>query len=302
MLEPITPEDYPRLKPFYTRQKYRLCEYSLPLIIVWNNDEYRPYGTIDNESLVVAAEFIEQREKRHLLLPVSPVKEHTPEELKELAERLGFSTYWFVPEDYIQTYGKKRIAALFTIAEQKEFHDYIYRSEDLITLKGNKYSKKRNLINQFERNYLSDGRVKIEPIIPAVVNECLDFLEIWCEQVNCGIDQKHDLACEKQAAINALNHIDTLGMNGLLLRLDGEVRAFGIASQLTDQMGVLHFEKADAHVKGLYQYFDNQCASRLLSNYEFINKESDMNMPGLAKAKKSYYPVMIIKSYKLSLR
>lgn len=302
VLKPITPADYPRLKRFFEGQKYRLCEYSLPLIIVWNNTEYHPYGAIDGESLIIGAEFATQKENRHLILPLSPVKEHTPEELRDLAEKFGFQSFWFVTEDYINTYGKKRIGSFFTVAEQKGFNDYVYRAEDLIELKGNKYAKKRNLIHQFEKNYLSDGHVKIEPITPAAASECIEFIEKWCSQIKCDIDQELDLACEKQAAVNAINHIDKLGMNGLLLRVEGEVSAFGISSQLTENMGALHFEKADAAIKGLYQYFDNQCARQLFSRYEYINKESDMNMPGLAKAKKSYYPAMIIKSYMLTLK
>ncbi|MEW6673040.1 MAG: phosphatidylglycerol lysyltransferase domain-containing protein [Thermodesulfobacteriota bacterium] len=301
-LKPITPKDYPRLKRFFERQAYRLCEYSLPLIIVWSNDEYQPYGAIDDESLIIAAEFATQKENRHLILPISPVKEHTPEELCELAVKFGFESFWFVPEEYINTYGKKRINACFSVTEQKGFNDYVYRTDDLIALKGNKYAKKRNLIHQFERNYISNGHVKIEPMNPQVAPECIDFLEEWCEQNHCDADGELNLACEKQAALNAIEHIDRLGVKGLLLRLEDKVSAFGIASQLTANMGVLHFEKADANIKGLYQYFDNQCALQLLNRYEYINKESDMNMPGLAKAKKSYHPAMIIKSYVLTLK
>jgi len=302
MLKPITPADYPQLKRFFKGQQYRLCEYSLPLIIVWSNSEYQPYGAIDGDSLIIGAEFTTQIENRHLILPISPVKKHTPEELGELTEKFGFRSVWFVPEDYINAYGKKRIKSLFTVTEQKGFNDYVYRTDDLVELKGNKYAKKRNLIHQFERNYLSNGHVKIEPMVPRAASECLDFLEEWCEQNHCDADTDLDLACEKQATINAIQNIDRLGVSGLLLRLDGKVSAFGIASELTADMGVLHFEKADANIKGLYQYFDNQCARQLLNRYEYINKESDMNLPGLVKAKKSYHPAMMIKSYTLTLK
>ena len=67
-------------------------------------------------------------------------------------------------------------------------------------------------------------------------------------------------------------------------------------------MGVLHFEKALSNIKGLYQYFDSECAKRLFKGYKYINKESDMGDPGLAKSKKSYHPVMIVKSYKLIIK
>jgi hypothetical protein len=93
-----------------------------------------------------------------------------------------------------------------------------------------------------------------------------------------------------------------LDLNGIYLRVDGEISAFGIAAYLTKDMGVLHFEKAFTNIKGLYQYFDNLCAKTLFDGFQFINKESDMNIPGLAKVKKSYHPTMMVKSYKLVLR
>ena len=90
-------------------------------------------------------------------------------------------------------------------------------------------------------------------------------------------------------------------VNGILLRINGEVNAFAITSHLTDDMGVLQFEKALVKVKGLYQYLDNICAKNLLKGYKLTNKESDMSVPGLARAKKSYHPVMMVKSYKMTV-
>jgi hypothetical protein len=98
-----------------------------------------------------------------------------------------------------------------------------------------------------------------------------------------------------------IENISLLEVEGLLLRINGVVSAIAVASQLTDNMGLLCFEKAFARVKGLYQFFDNLSAKRLLNGYKYVNKESDMNVPGLAKAKKSYYPVMMFRAYKLTL-
>ena len=73
-LKQIEIEDYPKLKPYFKNPKYRLCEYSLPSILVWTNDEYQPYGAIDNGALVIGAEFVQQKENRHLMLPIGLVK------------------------------------------------------------------------------------------------------------------------------------------------------------------------------------------------------------------------------------
>jgi hypothetical protein len=298
----IVPSDFPKLKKFFLRQRYRLSVYSLPAIIAWQNRTFQPYAAVDSRSLIISGEFADRKDDRHLILPISSSKEFTPEKLRDFAVSLGFEKYWFVPEDYIQQYGKSVVEGFFKVREQKDFEDYIYAVDDLAHLKGNKYSKKRNLIHQFKRSYLYRGRVQIEDITPAFVPECIDFLDKWCAERDCDMDKDDILYCEYQAAINMIENIDLFEVRGILLRIDGEVSAFGIASRLTDDMGVLHFEKAFARVKGLYQYFDSECARRLFKGYTYINKESDMNIPGLARAKKSYHPIMTVKSYMLTVR
>lgn len=303
-LHPLTHEDYPALAPFFENQRHRLCAYSLPSLLSWSNDEYYPVGAVDGDALIVAAEFNREKEKRHLILPVSPRREYSPEALHALARKLDYSAYWFVTEDYLKQFDPKRVEALFTVREQEEYGDYVYRASDLAELKGNRYSKKRNLISQFSREYLQqEDRVLLSAITPEDAPECIRFLNDWCEERSCdAAAMKDDLACERQAALNAISHLEEYASRGLLLRIDGKVCAFGIGSYLTATMGVLHFEKALSRVKGLYQYFDRECARRLFKGMIFINKESDMNVPGLAKAKQSYYPVMRIKSFELVLK
>ncbi len=300
--KPIVPSDFPKLKKFFQQQRYRLCAYSLSSIIAWNSEEFQPYAAVDGKTLIVSSEFATHMENRHLILPVSLSKDYPPLQLHDLAVKLKFDKYWFVPEDYLLQYGKALVESFFEVKEQKNYEDYIYATDDLALLKGNKYSRKRNLIHQFERYYVDKGRVTIEKMVPSFLSECIDFLEKWCEECNCDIDEDEDLSCERQAAINTIENIDLFELDGLLLRIDGEINAFGIASHLTESMGVLNFEKAFSSIKGLYQYFDRECARRLFKGYSYINKESDMNLPGLAKVKKSYHPVMTVKSFMLTVR
>jgi hypothetical protein len=301
-LAPLMPDDYPRLKPFFAGRRHELCIYSLSSLLSWSNEAYHPCGAVDGDTLIIAAEFTTRKENRHLILPVNPRRDPPPERLKDYAQALGFGQYWFIPENYVAAHGLASIEKHFTITEQPEYEDYIYRTEDLAWLKGNRYSKKRNLVNQFTRDYVDRGVVALEPITAAVFTACADFLEEWCLQRGCERADDEDLACEKQAALNMLENIERYDVRGLLLRIEGEVLAFGIGMQLAADMGALHFEKADANEKGLYQYFDMMCARRLFPDCLFINKESDMGVPGLAKAKRSYHPVRRVKSYALQLR
>lgn len=298
----ISIKDYTRLRPFFDHQSYELCSYSLPSILSWRTDAYHPVATEVDGSLVVAAEYERQPGLRHLMLPVSGKKEWTPEALHALCCTTGFDNYWFVPEDWIQHWGEDRVAASFVVEEQTAYEDYVYNREDLSELKGRKYAKKRNLISQFERAH-DPASIDLSPITAADTDACQEFLERWCIERGCDRDPETDLACEKIAAANAIGLLDNTDFRGLMLRLDGEVVAFGIANKITDEMGALHFEKALGSVKGLYQFFDRECARQLFSDeIRFINKESDMDEPGLAKAKQSYYPARMIKSFKLTAK
>jgi len=296
---PVTLSDFNALKPYFDRQPHELCSYLLPSIIAWRGESFEAFQSLFDDELILSARV---KDHRCLFLPIAPLDRLAPHWLLDLSREAGISTFFPVPDHYLKHYGKKQVAALFHIEETPKHSDYVYRMEDLADLKGNKYSKKRNLINQFERKYLGDGRVTVAPITPADTEECLEFLEEWCLSNNCDGEERDDLACEKEAAKYTLKHLETFGSQGLLLRIDGEICAFGIGARLTQDMGVLNFEKAFSDIKGLYQYFDRECARRLFSGFQYINKENDMGEPGLRKAKKSYHPDRIVKAFQLVVR
>lgn len=299
---PISVADYSILKPFFVAQPYNLSVYSPASIIAWSNCILRAHYIIVDDVLFISGEAKQKPEDSHLILPISKNRLFSPEELYGFARELNFNQYWYVPGDYLDALRQHDLEKSFIIKEQMEFEDYVYLTEDLIHLKGNRYSKKRNLIHQFTRRYLRDNRVVVERITEEEVDECLQFLEIWCNQHACDVDQEISLACEKKAVIETLKHIGQLESKGILIRIDGAVSAFGIGSSLNESTATLNFEKAHSNIKGLYQYLDNECAKGLFSGYRYINKESDMNLPNLAESKQSYNPIMRVKSFALSLK
>ena len=297
----IEPHTFPVLSPYFRHQPYELCEFSLATLTVWANAEYRPQAAVDNSTLYIKGTFAKRRDLNHLMLPLSGSEEFPPERLRSLAEELGMKSFWFIPDCYIARYGKKRVADLFDIEEQTAYTDYVYLQEDLAQLRGNRYAKKRNLISQFLKNHPPE-LLQLEDISGSNAGSCLEFLEEWCSTRECNEDLEDSLTCERLAAEKMLNNIEIIGSKGILLRIRGKISAFGICSYLTDSMGILQFEKAFENIKGLYQFFDRECIRRLFSEYQYVNKESDMEVPGLAKSKKSYHPVKRIHSYQLNLR
>ena len=166
---------------------------------------------------------------------------YTPSELHRFARQLGYEQYWYVPGDYLETLDHSELEALFYLKSRRSLRITSISREDLIRLKGNKFSKKRNLINQFFREYMRHGRVSVENIHEEQIEECLQFLEIWCNEHACDVDQESNLACEKEALITTLNNIEQLESKGILVRVDGTVSAFGIGSRLNETTGNTQF-------------------------------------------------------------
>jgi hypothetical protein len=302
-MKPLTRKDYPLLKSFFERQPHRLSTYSLPSIIAWNGDCFQSYYEIvHGEVIVVTKKIRDNDNKGHLIMPIGGHGRPTPITLREMVMSTGCGRICFVPGDYLQEVGDSALHPYFDITEQKEYEDYLYRTQYLVELKGNLYAKKRNLIHQFTRVYVNDKRMAMGMITEKDVSQCLDFLEKWCDLRKCEKEQDENMTCEKSAVIEALHTIEELGWRGLCVRIDGEISAFAIMSHLTQDMGVLNFEKAYPHIKGLYQFLDNECAKELFHGYLFINKESDMGLTALAKSKKSYHPIEKLKSYCLTIK
>lgn len=301
-MKQVSIEDYPLLVPYFIDQPYRLSVYSLLSVIVWSGQKYTTSYTILDNAVVLGNEGSDHRD-RYLVLPVNSSGNFTPEYLHRLAVQLDYPEYWFVPGDYLDRFGTAAIEGMFVVTEQPEFEDYIYLTDDLALLKGNRFSKKRNLIHQFNKIYTDAGRVAVERLTSDHADESLQFLKKWCENhEGCEGPDYESLACEKRALTLALHAVDTLEGRGILIRIDGVINAIAIASRLNASTGVLNFEKAFSDVRGLYQFLDNECAKRLFDGYRFINKESDMGIPDLAHSKHSYHPVDRLKSYRLTVK
>lgn len=178
----------------------------------------------------------------------------------------------------------------FEAVECRHDFDYIYKSADLAELSGKKYHSKRNHIAKFTRRYPDWSYETIDDTNAA---ECIEMEEQWCAE--SGDDA--DLQTEKQIIIRALNDMQGYGLDGGLIRLDGKVIAFTIAEPLNENIYDIHFEKALREYAEAYTIINREYTSRLADRYEYINREEDLGLEGLRKAKLSYKPSILLKKY-----
>ena len=170
----------------------------------------------------------------------------------------------------------------------RDASDYIYRAEDLINLVGKKYHSKRNFISRFKSSY----NWSYEPLCVENIEEAKAFCEYWFEKYS---DENGEQ--EKNVALGALDNFESIGFEGGILRVDGRVIAFTAGEAINDEAYCVHIEKADTEYVGAYNALNQQFLINNCSNYKLINREEDMGIEGLRKAKESYNPAFIFEKY-----
>jgi hypothetical protein len=178
----------------------------------------------------------------------------------------------------------------FEFSTDRAFYDYIYNFEDLSELKGKKYHSKRNFINRFRMNDWC-----YEPITSRNICECADMNERWIKE--CLLVDK-ELVRESCVVNTGLENFFDLGFSGGLLRVCGEVAAFTFGEPVTDDTFVVHAEKAFARITGAYPAINNEFVNAACNGYCFINREEDMGLENLRKAKLSYRPAFLEEKFK----
>lgn len=183
----------------------------------------------------------------------------------------------------------------FRYSEEPEIFDYIYDSHALRTLEGRKYSKKRNHLNAFKKLYPDHT---FEEITDKNIAEVHQFVEYWCGQRNCDKMLDDSLLCEREAIHDALEAKESLDFTGGLIRIDGNVVAFTLGEMINADTVVIHVEKAFQEFRGLYPAINQEYLKHFWSDAKYVNREEDMGLPGLRKAKESYFPLYLLKKYK----
>jgi hypothetical protein len=178
------------------------------------------------------------------------------------------------------------------ITGDRDNYDYVYHSKDLIELKGRKYHSKKNHINSFLRNY---SNYQYIPLTTEWVSRCIETQIEWCKKKGCDDDPM--LKGERDAIIEVLTHWNELKLTGGLISIDGKVEAFSFGEQLNSDTAVIHVEKANPDIRGVYPVINQKFCENAWNHLVYINREEDMGLEGLRKAKESYCPVKMVEKF-----
>ncbi|HON39325.1 MAG: DUF2156 domain-containing protein [Desulfomonilia bacterium] len=179
------------------------------------------------------------------------------------------------------------------VNEVRDQWDYLYSVEDLVKLSGNRYHKKKNLLNQFKKRYNYEYR----DLTPDILERIIVMQERWCAWKDC--ESSELLAAENRVVVRLLRawHMLRDIMGGAVF-VDGEDAAFCIAERFSPDILIMHVEKGFTQYIGIYQAI-NQMFLAAHQEYRFVNRQQDLGEEGLRKAKLSYHPVDFVHKYRV---
>ncbi|WP_456064100.1 GNAT family N-acetyltransferase [Clostridium sp.] len=182
----------------------------------------------------------------------------------------------------------------YLVEEQVDSRDYLYNGDAMRSLAGKKLHKKKNRVNAFKREY--EGRYEYRRLCCSDSHDVWVFLDRWRQQK--GEEVEEHLDYEVKGIHDILKNCSEFSIHMGGVYIDGQMEAFTIGSyNPVEHMAVIHIEKANPEINGLYQFINQQFLIEEFSEAEWVNREDDMGLEGLRKAKMTYYPADYARKY-----
>lgn len=182
----------------------------------------------------------------------------------------------------------------FEVVEGEDLKDYLYLGEKLRTLSGRKLHKKSNRYNKFVLEY--SGRYEYRKLSCSDRDNIFKFLSKWREER--GEEVEGHLDPEIEGIHSILENCKSLDVAMAGVYIDGNLEAFSIASfNKRHNMSIVHIEKANSKFNGLYQYINKEFQVNEFPTAYLVNREDDLGIEGLRKAKESYNPFDYARKY-----
>ena len=287
--QPVNIDDKKIFDKFYRKYPPVHSDNVFTTIISWM--EYSNYHyTVFEENLILYTDINDIIRFRP---PVGPRKKQVYEQILKLAKKQN-SDY---PFGVIDTDTKNWLNENFPsikFEEHRDFFDYIYLASDLANLGGSGYSKIRNRLNKFKKNFSYD----LEDITEVNESEIRNFLRRWCLWKDCESDPilKH----ERNAIIFSMEHFFELNLSGITIRINGEIESIAVYEKMNPDTIIVHYEKGSPDYDGIYKAINQETAKKAEKLVKYINREPDMGISGLRKAKLSYRPHHMIEVFHVS--
>lgn len=280
-------EDLKLIKEYYSRFKEFSCENTAVNVLTWQNKfgfEFCVYEDMLFTKVKYGKNYV-------FCLPAAKDMKRAVEVLKQYTESIGTTL------DFVGVQGERLelFKAVFedkyTFRETRDSFEYIYSAEALGTLSGKKYHSKRNHISSFKKKY----NWSYEELRKENLNEALEMTEQWYNENG----EKNDkfMQIERDAVKTIFDNFENIDGKGGVLKVEGKVVAVTFGSEVNNDVFDVSYEKALTKYDGAYTMINNLFVSETLKGYSLVNREDDMGLEGLRKAKLSYRPQILLEKY-----
>lgn len=282
----ITVEDREILAKYINTSKHRACDYSVGNLVLWS-DIYNTQFAVANDMLFI--KFMNGN-KNYFAFPMGNGDlKQSFQWIFEYCEEQNIEFNMSVIESDMFADIEKIFPNEYQVSYIRNNADYVYKTEDLKNLAGKKYHSKKNHINKFLK---TNEDWSYERISEENTEECIEMVKEWCIENGCCTDKsKSDEIC---AVIKGLRNRQDLSLIGGIIRISGRIVALTMGEKLGDDIFVIHFEKAFTDINGAYPMINQQFIIHELSDYIYVNREEDLGVEGLRKAKESYHPIFMV--------
>lgn len=289
----LTIDDKPILEPFYHMRNNKTCDSVFLESFIWKEFYNVRYAIWENRALLWLMEY---NGKFFSAMPLCKAKD-LPGAFKAIEtyfnEHLGFPLVITLADEAavsILSLPEKE----YLVEEQIGSKDYLYDGDKLRNLSGRKLHKKKNHVNKFKRQY--EGRYEYRRLDCSSRDDVWKFLDKW--RIKKGESVEEHLDYEVEGIHDILKNCSKLNVYMGGIYIDGQLEAFSIGSlNDVENMAVIHIEKANPDVDGLYQMINQQFLIHEFPDVPLINREDDLGLEGLRAAKMSYYPSDFARKY-----
>lgn len=290
----IEATDLELIKKYMKQQAFGSCDFTVFGIFLWADHYNYAYCVFDETFYLMGKT---ENGKTDFAVPFGKIATETAiDNIREYCLQKNLTPrFYFVPETAIASFKGP------TITQMEGWSDYVYSSDDLKTLKGHRFNKKRNRLNKFVKNCESchgEKCCRFEPITSENIEEAKRFFEVYLSQY-----AKEDDHFESESILirKALDIFFDLDQTGGLLYIKDTVVAMTIGEKIGDTLYV-HVEKALREYDGAYEAINYAYANEnATEEIKFINREEDMGDEGLRQAKMAYNPIKMIHKYEVFL-
>jgi len=291
----LNAENVERLSKYYGKRHDQTCDSVILDNFLWGGYYHVRYCERDDKAVLWTMNIFG---KQYAALPVCAM-EDMPHYFKELEqyfnEELHLPLEIYLADEPAVEY-LNLPADKYCITELFDSRDYLYSAEALKNLSGPKLRKKKNHINFLKREY--EGRYEYRTLCCSDSMDVWKFLDKWREQK--GQEVEGHLDYEVEGIHEILRNCSLLNVRMGGIYIDDALEAFSIGSyNPREKMAIIHIEKANPEIRGLYQYINQQLLIHEFPEAELVNREDDMGLPGLRQAKLSYEPVDFARKYRI---